>query len=99
MNAELFKRYAEDVQERFGLSREQMFAKKKQQEYVDARQMLYLLCDRSGMRISYIERYMKEIGHDITHSTIIHGIRRAKKVMYEDDGYKKIISKIEVDAV
>ena len=61
MNAELFKRYAEDVQERFGLSREQMFAKKKQQEYVDARQMLYLLCDRSGMRISYIERYMKEI--------------------------------------
>jgi len=40
MNAELFKRYAEDVQERFGLSREQMFAKKKQQEYVDARQML-----------------------------------------------------------
>jgi len=51
------------------------------------------------MRISYIERYMKEIGHDITHSTIIHGIQRAKKVMYEDDGYKKIISKIEVDAV
>jgi chromosomal replication initiation ATPase DnaA len=51
------------------------------------------------MRISYIERYMKEIGHDITHSTIIHGIRRAKRVMYEDDGYKDIIKKIESDAV
>ena len=51
MNAELFKRYAEDVQERFGLSREQMFAKKKQQEYVDARQMLYLLCDRSVLQV------------------------------------------------
>ncbi len=99
MNAELFKTYAGNVQERFGISREQMFAKKKQQEYVDARQMLYLLCDRRGMRISYIERYMKEIGHDITHSTIIHGIQRAKKVMHEDDEYKKIISKIESDAL
>ena len=99
MNVELFRTYADNVQERFGLSKEQMFAKTRQQEYVDARQMLYLLCDRSGMRISYIERYMKEIGHDITHSTIIHGIRRAKRVMYEDDGYKNIIKKIESDAV
>ena len=100
MKVELFSRYIDSVQARFGLSNSQMFGKKKQQrEYVDARQMLYLLCERSNIRVSYIKRYMEEVGHKVTHTTIIHGIRRAKQVMKEDNGYATIVSNIEKDAV
>ena len=99
MKVELFNRYADDVQERFGLSKRQMFRKTKQQEYVDARQMLYLLCDRSNIRISYIKRYMEGVGHRVAHSTIIHGIKKAKKVMKEDGDYRSVVSNIEANAV
>ena len=99
MKVELFSRYIDSVQARFGLSNKQMFAKNKRQENVDARQMLYLLCERSNIRVSYIKRYMEEVGHKVTHTTIIHGIRRAKQVMKEDKDYATIVSNIEKDAV
>jgi len=99
MKVELFNRYAEDVQERFGLSKRQMFGKTMHQEYVDARQMLYLLCDRNNIRISYIKRYMNKEGKSVHHSTIIHGIKKAKKVMKEDEDYRSVVSSIEDNAV
>ena len=99
MNGELFDVYTDEVCKRFGVTRKGLITKSQNHEVVDARYMLYLLCSRSGMRISYIERSMKGIGHGITHSTIIRGIRKAKKIMIEDEDYNKIVTNIEKDAV
>ena len=99
MNGELFNTYTDEVCKRFGVTKKELIEKSQNHEVVDARYMLYLLCSRSGMRISYIERSMKGIGHGITHSTIIRGIEKAKRIMIEDEGYTKIVTNIEKDAV
>ena len=50
-------------------------------ERVDARHLLYYLCSKRPMRITYIQKYMKANGYNINHSSIIHGINVMKKLM------------------
>ena len=48
------------------------------------------------IRVSYIQRYMAEHGCDVFHSTIIHGYKKAKKMVEEDEDYKAIVNHIEL---
>lgn len=94
MKKEVFDTYALAIAEQFHLSLEQMFEKKRRRDCVDARQMLYYLCMERPIRISYIQRFMEENGHSVTHSTIIHGYKKAKQLIDSDDDFKDLINDI-----
>lgn len=94
MKKEVFDKYALAIAEQFHLSLEQMFEKKRRRDCVDARQMLYYLCMERPIRISYIQRFMEENGHSVTHSTIIHGYKKAKQLIDSDDDFKDLINDI-----
>ena len=79
------------IAEQFHLTLDQMFEKTKKRECVDARQILYYLCMERPIRISYIQRFMEENGHNVSHSTIIHGYKKAKELIDTDKDYKKIL--------
>mgnify|MGYP003114951622 CR=1 FL=1 len=83
--------YANAIAEQFHLTLDQMFEKTKKRECVDARQILYYLCMERPIRISYIQRFMEESGHNVSHSTIIHGYKKAKELIDKDEDYKKIL--------
>ena len=83
--------YANAIAEQFHLTLDQMFEKTKRRECVDARQILYYLCMECPIRISYIQRFMEENGHNVSHSTIIHGYKKAKELIDKDEDYKKIL--------
>tara|TARA_Y100001938_G_C8083518_1_gene430537 strand:+ start:1130 stop:1408 length:279 start_codon:yes stop_codon:yes gene_type:complete len=83
--------YANAIAEQFHLTLDQMFEKTKKRECVDARQILYYLCMERPIRISYIQRFMEENGHNVSHSTIIHGYKKAKELIDKDEDYKKIL--------
>ena len=83
--------YANAIAEQFHLTLDQMFEKTKKRECVDARQILYYLCMERPIRISYIQRFMEENGHNVSHSTIIHGYKKAKELIDKDKDYKKIL--------
>ena len=70
---------------------EDMFEKTKKRENVDARQILYYLCMERPIRISYIQRFMEDQGHPVSHSTIIHGYKKAKQLIDSDDDYNEIL--------
>tara|TARA_R110002012_G_scaffold16404_4_gene63414 strand:+ start:13381 stop:13680 length:300 start_codon:yes stop_codon:yes gene_type:complete len=97
MKKEIFDNYANAVADKFHLNLGDMFTNSRKREIVEARQMLYFLCRERPIRLNYIQRFMEENGLPISHSTILHGIRRAKEFVSNDDDYKNIIDIIKKD--
>jgi chromosomal replication initiator protein len=95
MKHEVFNQYVERVVNLFGITKEAFFSKTKKREVVDARQLIYYLCAKRPMQITYIERYMNESGYDIKHSTIIHGITAVEKRIAEDKDYVSVVKEVE----
>ena len=95
MKREIFDRYATAIANRFNLTLDEMFAKNKRRDSVDARQMLYFLSRERPIRISYIQNFMEENGHIVTHSTIIHGYNKAKESIDNDQDYAEVVNMIK----
>jgi len=72
-----------------------LFAKNKKRDSVDARQMLYFLSRERPIRISYIQKFMEDNGHRVTHSTIIHGYNKAKQFVDNDKDYAEVVNKLK----
>ena len=94
MKREVFNKYAEEIAKKFNLSHEDMFSPSRKRDRVDARHMLYHLCKERPMRISYIQKYMEENGLAVCHTTIIHGLKKAKHNMREDKDFKSMTNSI-----
>jgi|TARA_R110000851_G_scaffold98888_2_gene213637 chromosomal replication initiation ATPase DnaA len=94
MKKDIFDNYAIAIAKQFHLTLDQMFDKTKKIEMVDARQMLYYLCMERPIRISYIQRFMEEKGLPVSHSTIIHGYKKAKKMIDDDKDFQTLITNI-----
>jgi chromosomal replication initiator protein len=95
MKQEVFNQYVDRVVDLFGITKEAIFSKTKKREVVDARQLIYYLCAKRPMQITYIERYMNEAGYEIKHSSIIHGISAVEKKIAEDKDYVSVVREVE----
>jgi chromosomal replication initiation ATPase DnaA len=71
-----------------------MFAQSKKRSVVDARQLLYFLCALRDMRYTTIQEYLKERDVDVSHTTIIHGVKQMQLRMNEDKDIASIINTI-----
>lgn len=95
MKHDVFNQYVERVSDLFGISKEDFFSKKKKREVVDARQLVYYLCAKRPMQITYIEKYMNQAGYKISHSSIIHGIASVEQRITEDKDYVSVVKEVE----
>jgi chromosomal replication initiation ATPase DnaA len=95
MKQEVFNQYVERVSDLFGITKEVLFSKTKKRSVVDARHLVYYLCAKRPMQVTYIERYMGEAGYEIKHSSIIHGISAVEKRIAEDKDYISVIKDVE----
>ena len=96
MKEYIFKQYLDNVLKYLDITTDDLFEDTKKTEVVRPRQMLYYLCMERPIRVSYIQRFMSEHGCDVFHSTIIHGYKKAKKMVEEDEDYKAIVNTIEL---
>ena len=95
MKHDVFNQYVERVADLFSINKEDIFSKSKKREFVDARHLVYYLCAKRPMQITYIQKYMNEAGYDIKHSSIIHGIAAVEQKMTEDKDYVSIVKDVE----
>lgn len=95
MKQDIFNQYADRIVDIFSISKEELFSKSKKREIVDARYLLYYLCHKRPMTITYIQRYMKENGYDIQHSSIIHGINDVVGRVKDDADYLQTVKELE----
>ena len=70
MKHDVFNQYVERVSDLFGVSKDDIFSKSKKREFVDARHLVYYLCAKRPMQVTYIQKYMNEAGYQIKHSSI-----------------------------
>jgi len=94
MKEKAFNDYVEKVTDLFKISQEDLCAKSKRRDIVDARHLLYYLCFNRPMQIRYIQEYMERSGYKVGHSTIIHGIDQVKDKVNDDVDYKEITQTI-----
>ena len=95
MKNDIFTQYVERVVELFGISQEELFSKSKRRDIVDARYLLYYLCHKRPMNLRYIQKFMKDHGYDIQHSSVIHGINVAAERFKTDSDYKQVVKEME----
>jgi chromosomal replication initiation ATPase DnaA len=95
MKQDIFNQYVDRVVDLFRISKEELFSKSKKREIVDARHLLYYLCHKRPMSITYIQKYMNESGYEIQHSSIIHGINSVSERVKEDADYMQIVKEID----
>jgi chromosomal replication initiator protein len=95
MKHDVFNQYVERVANLFKIDKEDIFSKSKKREFVDARHLIYYLCAKRPMQITYIQKYMNESGYDIKHSSIIHGISAVEQKIADDKDYVTIVKEVE----
>jgi len=94
MKFELFNQFASEVCKVFGITEDNVFTKNKEASVVDARYLLYYLCKTNKIQLTYIQKYMKDRGYDIPHSTIHYGIKQVESKVIEDKDYQIVIDRI-----
>jgi chromosomal replication initiation ATPase DnaA len=91
MKEEIFNLYVDRVASAFKLQRSDLFIKTKKREYVDARHLLYYLCYKRPIRMSYIIKYMADNGYNAQHSSVVNGVNAVEKRMKYDRDYVNIV--------
>lgn len=95
MKSDIFNQYVERISELFNIDRTELFSKSKRRDLVDARHLLYYLCYKRPMNLSYIQRFMKDNGYSIQHSSVIHGINTVATRVKEDSDYMQVVKDLE----
>lgn len=95
MKVDIFNQYVERVCDLFGITKESLFSKSKQRQLVDARYLLYYLCFKRPMTISYIQKYLLDSSYPTQHTTIIYGISTVDKRIKDDADYMQIVKDIQ----
>jgi len=97
MKQEIFNQTLDKVSDLFGLSTDEVLSKTKKREVVDARQLLYYLCnEKRSMQLTYIQNYMQQRGYNVGHSSIHHGIAQVKDKMELDKDYRQVVERLEL---
>ena len=99
MKKEIFNQYVNAISSLLGIKKEELFVKSKQRELVDARPLLYYVCFHRPMRIMYIQNHMKDNGYEISHNSVIHGVKIVTQWLAEDADYTSIINSIEKSVI
>jgi chromosomal replication initiation ATPase DnaA len=98
MKKKIFDQYTDSIVKLFGITREELFSKKRTTKLVDARQLLYYMCVDRNMQITIIQEFMRDNDYDTNHSTIITGVRSMRVKMQDDPDYRVVISKLKDNA-
>jgi chromosomal replication initiation ATPase DnaA len=95
MKEDVFNQYVERVLSLFNITNDEFFSKSRKRNFVDARHLVFFLCSRRNIQVTYIENFMKHNNHDIFRTSISHGIKSVSKKVEEDRDYKDIVNDIE----
>ncbi len=84
LNEKNFNRFATNVAKRLKVAKGDLFSTNRKQEVCDARHLLFWVSYKSGIAISYIQKYCDESGLEISHPAVIHGINKIDAMMNKD---------------
>ena len=84
MNRTIFNDALYHVASAYGVSESALFISTKRPSVTEPRQVLWMICDTKGIRVSAIRDFTTERGLPVHQSTVIRGIARARKIADTD---------------
>jgi chromosomal replication initiation ATPase DnaA len=96
MNKHIFQSYIDNITQYYGISQKQLFSGGKDYESVEPRQLFYFLCNKKGIPVVTIQKFLNKNNYSIHHSNIVRGIERMNSKIEANEEYKKIIPLLEV---
>jgi chromosomal replication initiation ATPase DnaA len=94
MKKDIFTQYLNAIVKLYKIDKSVIVSNNKEKDVVDAKQMLYYLCNKRQMTVSQIQKFMAEEGYDPKHCSIIRGIKRIELKVADDPDYKTITTRI-----
>ena len=94
MKEYIYRQFLDNILSHLGIPESSLFSKTQERGMVEARQLLYYLCKKKGMRLSEIKLYMEKDGFYIKQQTIGHGVKKVQNTISNDPDYRVIISKL-----
>jgi chromosomal replication initiation ATPase DnaA len=99
MKQDIFNQYVKKVCDRFGITELDLFSKTKKRDVTDARHLLYHLCLSRNIQIHYIQKFLRDKGYEVAHTSIIYGANSVKNKVSEDKDYTSVIRSIESSVI
>jgi len=99
MNKKIFNKYVSHICKEFYLEQQELFAKDKRTDLVDARHLLYYLSIETPMTIAQLIKYMKDNEYDISHSSIYHGYNKVKFLSTSNSQWKEMVKRIQSECI
>ena len=99
MNKKIFNKYVLHICKEFYLEQQELFAKDKRTDLVDARHLLYYLSIETPMTIAQLIKYMKDNEYDISHSSIYHGYNKVKFLSTSNSQWKEMVKRIQSECI
>ena len=88
-----FDEIVSDVCRQTRVQESELVEKTKNNHITQARYLTYYLAKVAGYKPKDTIRMMSSMGHEVSHSTIIYGIKEIEKLIEDDKGLDKYVSK------
>jgi chromosomal replication initiation ATPase DnaA len=88
-----FDEIVSDVCRQTRVQESELVEKTKNNHITQARYLIYYLAKVAGYKPKDTIRMMSSMGHEVSHSTIIYGIKEIEKLIEDDKGLDKYVSK------
>ena len=94
MNKALFEKILKAILNYYSISRYELYEPSKMPDVVNARYLLFYICELKGISNSRLQKLLEEDGFDMTYATIFRGVKAIKKRIEENEDYKKILNHV-----
>jgi len=95
MKRHLFDSIVNQLINKYGITKEELYEKTKDHSIVNTRYLLFYICSKRNITVASMRKLLKSDGFDMTYSTILKGISAMKERIKEDQDYTKIINEIK----
>jgi|TARA_R110000796_G_scaffold98304_2_gene205732 chromosomal replication initiation ATPase DnaA len=95
MNEHIFQSYIDNITQHFGISQKYIFSKGKKLNKTQPRQLFFYLCNKKGIPVVSIQRFLEKNSFKMHHATIFQSIKRIGEIVEGDPDYTPLIKKLE----
>ena len=94
MNEHILQSYIDNITMHYGVSQEFIFSEGQKREKTEPRQFFFYICNKKGIPITSIQKFMRKFGFDMHNVTIYQGLKRFEEIIEGDRDYTALIEKL-----
>jgi len=95
MNNHIFQSYIDNLTQYYGITQKVLFSPRRDYESLEKRRLFFYLCNKKGIPVVRIQKFLQKQGYEIHHSNIVRGIKKMNTVIQSNEDYQKIIKRLE----